>query len=99
MRHLPLVSAPALDALSIVQILSICAGRNRFQAPQPPQFQSGVQVANVHPVGCPQAGEADLNTNPFRGVLGTGSGISKRGGPKRQSNSEIEDCLFLKSVK
>jgi len=73
-------------------------GKNRFQAPQPPQFQPGVQVANVRPAGCPQAGEGDLITNPFRNVLGTGTGIMKRSRAKRQTTTEIEDCLVLKSV-
>jgi len=49
----------------------------------------------VRPAGCPQAGEGDLSTNPFRNVLGTGTGVTKRSKAKRQIASEIEDCLVL----
>ncbi len=76
----------------------VYSGKNRFQAPQPPLFQPGIQVANVRPAGCPQAGEGDLSTNPFRNVLGTGTGVTKRSRAKRQVATEIEDCLVLKSV-
>lgn len=63
------------------------AGKLRFQAPQLPLVQQGVQLANTQPAGCPEAGEGILITNPFRGLQ------KKR---KRQQNAEIEDCLMLK---
>ena len=66
------------------------AGKLRFQAPQPPLDQPGIQLANVQPAGCPQANNGNLSINPLPGV-----NKNKR---QTSSNESIEDCLMLKSV-
>lgn len=75
-----------LVALNTVSPLVVVSGSLRFQGPQPPVFQAGVQSANAQPQECPQAGGGTLSSNPFRGLA------------RRQSSSQIEDCLFLKHV-
>lgn len=64
-------------------------GKLRFQAPRPPLVQPGVQLANVQPAGCPQAGEGTLAGNPFPSLV-------KRQQPNQNPPTEIEDCLLLK---
>lgn len=69
-------------------IYIIYTGNLRFQAPQPPVPESGVQPATQNPGMCYQATIGENMTAP----------VSPYGHNKRQSTTPAasEDCLFLK---
>ena len=86
------IGLPLIMPTGTIEAVLICiishSGNLRFQAPQPPVPESGVQPATQNPNMCYQAGFGVNMTAP----------VSPYGHNKRQTTTPTasEDCLFLK---
>lgn len=85
-------TAATTDFLGI-RFAAAPTGRLRFQAPAPPAFAPGVQLANTQPPACPQGPIGGAPTDALRPP-----NIPERVRRQAPNPNEIEDCLFLKCV-